>query len=436
MLDLGTRDALVQRARISEREASALFWVTVVISCVLAVIVAACGSVIGRFYGEPRLAAIVLVSSFTFVGSAIAAQHYALLRRAMKFDELGAIEVVAHIVGAAGAVLLAFNGFGYWALVFRPVLAQACVTIGVWARTWWVPSGPSFTPAVKEMLGFGIRITGYRITDFSTKSFDRVALGYRTGAAGLGYYQNALLVYENLLDVLVFNLHAVGVASLSKLRNDRPELRRLWKKALSTLAFYTMPAFGLLAVTSQDLLAVVLGKKWFPAGVLLSVIALRGIPHSIERTAGWLHVAAGRTDRWMKWGLFSAAAHVAALMAGLPFGAMGVAGAYALCMFLLFIPSISYAGRPLGIGAWDVWDAVGRQLGGAMIAVAVGFSLRYAILADARWTVRIVLVAGAYCAVYGILVVGLLRVRTPVVAALSLAGDRLPSRFLNRAAAL
>jgi hypothetical protein len=50
--------------------------------------------------------------------------------------------------------------------------------------------------------------------------------------------------------------------------------------------------------------------------------------------------------------------------------------------------------------------------------------------------VRIVLVAGAYCAVYGILVVGLLRVRTPVVAALSLAGDRLPSRFLNRAAAL
>jgi polysaccharide transporter, PST family len=45
-----------------------------------------------------------------------------------------------------------------------------------------------------------------------------------------------------------------------------------------------------------------LGAKWSSAGALLSILALWGIPQTVERSSGWLHVAAGRTDRWMCWG--------------------------------------------------------------------------------------------------------------------------------------
>jgi PST family polysaccharide transporter len=105
-----------------------------------------------------------------------------------------------------------------------------------------------------------------------------------------------MFIYDNLLDVLVFPLHQVAIASLSKLQGDLVALRRSWAKALSTVAFYAMPAFGLLSVTSRDLVVTLLGPKWANAGVILSILALRGIPHSVERTLGWLHVAAGRTD--------------------------------------------------------------------------------------------------------------------------------------------
>ncbi len=126
----------------------------------------------------------------------------------------------------------------------------------------------------------------------------------------LGYYQNAMFIYENLLALLVTPVHGVAVTSLSKAQNDLDELRRLWRKALSTLGFYAMPAFGILAVTGQDLVIVLFGSKWAQAGVLISILALRGIPHAVERTLGWLHVAAGRTDRWMRWGLVAMCAQV------------------------------------------------------------------------------------------------------------------------------
>jgi PST family polysaccharide transporter len=208
------------------------------------------------------------------------------------------------------------------------------------------------------MLRLGLNITGFALLDFVGRSSDRVALGYRSGAAALGHYQNAMFVYDNALDLLVSPLHAVSVATLSKVRDDLNELRRLWRKALLTVDFYAMPAFGILAVTGEDLIVLLLGAKWTQAGYLLAILALRGIAQSTERTLGWLHVTAGRTDRWRRWGVFATIAQLVALFAGLPFGPVGVAVAFVIYAFATFVPAIAYAGRPLGIGVRDVLSVV------------------------------------------------------------------------------
>jgi PST family polysaccharide transporter len=269
------------------------------------------------------------------------------------------------------------------------------------------------------------------MTDFAGRSGDRIAIGHRIGASGLGHYQNALSIYDNLLDVLVFPLHGVAVASLSKLRLQLDELRESWAKALSAVAFYAMPAFGLLAVISEDAIVLLLGAKWSSAGPLLTVLALRGMPHSIERTIGWLHVTAGRTDRWMRWGIFATVAQFAALFCGLPYGAMGVAWAYVAIMFLLFVPAVAYAGSPLGIGAGDVIVTVWRPLAGCLAAVGLGFVLRATLFANTHGFARILLLILAYVPAYVAIVVGVLGARGPVRTTQALVRGYLPPRFAH-----
>jgi polysaccharide transporter, PST family len=426
LVDLGTRDAVVQRPSITPREVSTLFWITVGVGLGLALVVGACGPVVARFYRESRLITIVLISSLTFVATALMCQHHALMRRAMMFKQLAIIDVGANVLSAGLAICLALQGSGYWALVIRPVATFSFTAVGVWCACRWLPGWPALTAGVRDMLKFGLHIAGFSMTDFLGRNCDRVAIGHSLGAIILGYYQNALFVYDNLLDVLVFPLHSVAVASLSKLRHDPGELKKSWGKALSTVAFYAMPAFGLLAVTGRDLIVLLLGSKWAAAGVLLSVLAFRGIPHSVERTLGWLHVAAGRTDRWMRWGVFATCVQLVALFVGLPFGQMGVVMAYAVCMYVLFIPAIAYAGRPLGIGAADVVRVVGRQLLGAIAAAGIGFFVWHMLPGDVLKAVRILLVALAYTATYVALVVGMLRVRTPLAVILSLGQGFMP----------
>ena len=186
LVDLGTRDAVVQRSRISEGEVSALFWLTMVVGGGCALVVAACSPLIARFYGEPRLTSIALVSALIFVTSALACQHSALLRRAMKFRELGSIEVIANLISAAGAIAMALYGYHYWALVLRPLAMSLLLAIGVWLRCRWLPGKPAVTPAVKEMLKFGVHICGFSVSDFAGRSSDRIAIGYSSGAHALG----------------------------------------------------------------------------------------------------------------------------------------------------------------------------------------------------------------------------------------------------------
>ena len=177
---------------------------------------------------------------------------------------------------------------------------------------------------------------------------DRIALGLFYPTKLVGYYQNATTLYESSIVTTIAQLHTVGSAALSKLQSNPAALRKKYEVALSSLAFFFMPAAAILSVTAEDLVVILLGEKWRPAGFLLGIIALRGIFQIVEGSQGWLHLSTGRADRWRNWGIVAAAVQVLAVLAGLPFGATGVAVAVVMTSLVLAIPSISYAGRPVG----------------------------------------------------------------------------------------
>ncbi len=414
LIDLGTSEASTQKTHISQADISALFWLNIAIALVLTVLLAGGSSAVAVFFGEPSLTGIALVLSGTFILTALSTQHYALMRRAMQFRHIAMMDISANLSGSAVSVAMALTGWGYWSLVAKPVVTAALTVVFVWMSCHWVPGRPRFSSDVKELVGFGLGVTGFAMTDYLAKSADRIAIGYFLGAGPLGYFQNAFMIYSNVLSILTEPLHNIAASSLSKLRNDVDELKRSWAMALSSLSFFSVPAFAVLAVTGQDFVVLLLGQKWAPAGPLLCIFAVRGIAHSVERTMGWIHVAAGRADRWMWWGAFSAVFQLLALAAGLPFGVTGVAIAYTIAMFALFVPALVYAGRPVGIGAKDVLQAVGPQTIAGLVAVAAGFVVQLEFLGELSQFMRVVVSSMVCVAAYFAVAVGIFRVTDPL----------------------
>ena len=422
-VDLGTRDAVAQRHSITESEVSALFWITLGTGLALTTITAVSAPLIARFYGEPRLGPVTMALSATFLLPALYFQQQALMRRALMFRTIALIDVGANLLATAIAIVLAYRGYGYWALVWKLVLSALFSAVAVWICCGWWPKRPAFTAGVKDLLKFGLNVTGFIIMDGVTRSADRVALGYTAGPQQLGYYQNALIVYDNALQICS-SLHNVATATLTKLRGDRAALKRAWETALSSLVFFAAPACATLAVVGQDLVVLLLGTKWAAAGVVLSVLALRGPANVVERTLGWLHVIAERPDRWRHWGVVNCVVTIVALLCGLPFGAIGVAAAYVASTYLLFIPGIAYAGKPLGIGAADAWRTVGPQVITALGAAAIGFLVGHTILLHMAPLPRLVILGILCCAVYLVTMTLGFRMTKPLTVAASLVRTR------------
>jgi PST family polysaccharide transporter len=423
LVDLGTTDASTQKPRITDGEISALFWLNMTIGGTLTVLFAAGSGLIGAFYGEPALTGIALMSSLTFIMTAVPLQHCALMRRAMEFKRIAIIDLSSNATSSIVSVVLAFLGWGYWALVAKPIIQLSLSALGAWISCPWVPGRPRFSSEVKELVSFGLGVTGFSVMDTFSRSADRIGLGYFNGPGSLGFFQNAFLLYDNLLNMVAGPMHSVGTSSLSKLRGNVPELKRSWSAALSSMTFFCAPTFALLAITGQDLVIILLGQKWAPAGPLLCIFGIRGIANSVERTVGWLHVAAGRSDRWMRWGVFSAACHLVALTAGLPFGAMGVAIAYTLTTFCLFVPALVYSGRPMGVGVGDVLSATAPQMASAVITVALGLTIRRLFLLESSELARLILSIPVCVMTYLAIVLGVFRLTAPLRLASSLLRD-------------
>src|SRR5262249_34343707 len=211
LIDFGLGDATAQRAKITQSHVSSLFWLSSGIGLAIAAVVAASSPLIAWIYREPRLETIALYSAITFVLFGASNQHLALLRRTMQFGTIAKIQISSTLVGTVVAIFLAAWGYGYWALVLRPIVSSFCIAIGAWLACRWRPGFPLFDNEVKSMVRFGLHVVGFSVTYTLARAADRIGLGLFYRPEEVGYYQNAITLYENSIFSMLAQLHTLAV---------------------------------------------------------------------------------------------------------------------------------------------------------------------------------------------------------------------------------
>ena len=138
------------------------------------------------------------------------------------------------------------------------------------------------------------------------------------------------------------------------------------------------------------------------AGSLLAIIALRGIFQVIESSQGWVHLPSGEPTAGKSGASLRSVSKSLRSLQVCPCPE-GVAAASVIATSLFAVPSISYAGHPIGIRAALVMRAY-PQLVGAISILAAGWCLQMAIPTGCSSFVRILL-SGAFCTCFYLAIV-------------------------------
>ena len=300
--DLGLSDATIQNKDITHEKVSTLFWINTAVGILIMCIVAASSPLIARFYKDQRLLGITLVISCCFFFSGLAVQHQALLYRQMRFRQLALINVLSIALSIPVGVILAWRGYGCWALVWKEIAACAFFAAGMWLKSGWVPSMPRRLFGVSNLLRFGRDVTGFNIINYFSRSVDRILIGRYWGAVATGLYDRASQLMIMPMNQIRFPMTRVGMSGLSALQADSEKYRQYFIKLISVLCFVYMPIVVYLGIFSETVIRLVLGDRWIGAADIFKILAAAAYIQPVASTCDLVLISHGQTKKYFYWG--------------------------------------------------------------------------------------------------------------------------------------
>jgi O-antigen/teichoic acid export membrane protein len=364
----GFTEAIQQRERINSRLVSNLFWINLCVSSLLAAGFAASGSLLARFYGDPKVAHVAIAISPTIVLGGLAVQHLALLKRALRFSTVSFNDLLSRVVSLLVGIALAWVGLGYWALVAAALAAPLTVAVGAWTQCRWIPEFPRREPGTGAMVRYAFNVYGRFSFNYFARNTDNLLVGWRFGSSTLGFYKKAYDLFLFPACQLSAPLTSVAVSTLSRLDSNSNQYKRYFLRALAVMAFVGMGISADLTLIGRDVIRLLLGPAWATAGRIFVFFGPGVGIMLIYNTHGWLHLSIGTAHRWFRWVVVEFAVTACLFLLGLHWGPEGIAAAWTLSFWILTIPAFWYAGRPIGFGVAPVIAEVWKYILAASVS--------------------------------------------------------------------
>lgn len=272
--DAGLSMATIQREEISHEQVSFLFWINVGTGLFLGLFLAFLAPAIGWFYGQPRLVPVTLALSLTFPLNALIIQHQALLKRQMEFGKLVFIQLSSAVISLAVAIIGAFLGWSYWALVASQIALPTVNAVMVWVMAPWLPGPFIRTAGTLPMLKFGGQLAVHSFLMKLMDIFPEVVIGRFFSVTALGYYTRAKALLLSPIQQATEPFLSVSTPAMSRLTNEPDKYRQYFYTHWRLLRCLMTPVFCFGVVMHDWIIDIALGTQWEPVKPLFLIITL------------------------------------------------------------------------------------------------------------------------------------------------------------------
>jgi len=327
---MGARGIIIQRKELPPDLVNSLFVLNLAFGFIMALGLLLGASALAMLYKTNQVAPVIRVLGLAFIITSFGTVPGSLLARNMRFDLIARVRFIEVAVYGGVAIILAYSGWGVWALVAASLISSIVSTVRLWMVSHWRPGWTFNWAEVKKITGYSLNLTGSSIVEYATRNVDRFIIGRWLGSALLGHYSIANRFCLLPLDTVAPVLMRVLFPALSRLQDDVARLQKIFLRACGGIAFITLPLMTGLCILAGPFVLGVLGPKWKPVIPLLMLLSPIGIFRSVSAPANGILLAMGRSDQLFRVMLITGIAVTGSIFCGLKWGIIGVASAYAI----------------------------------------------------------------------------------------------------------
>ncbi len=322
--DMGLGTALVREKKLSPAQLSSLFWFTNLVGLACFAFGVATAPLVAHLFRQPSLTGILSLISLNFVLTSLYQIPWSILTKSIDFKGRSIAEAVGNVLSGFTTVVLAYHGYGVWALAWGPLIRSISITILVFSLAGWRPQLAFNWADTKAMVGFGVTMTGGRLAYYLYSSSPAFVIGKVLGESALGFYTLAYRLSVDVGDRLLNVLVQVSLPVYSKMQDDTRRLKTSFLQTIEIASGVVFPIYAGLFVVGKDVIPLLLGEKWTPVAQPFRFLTAAGIFWTLHAMVGPLLLARNRPMIGFRFNLVCLAVLPVSFYIGLQYGLFGV----------------------------------------------------------------------------------------------------------------
>lgn len=324
-VDSGLGTALIQKKEADDLDFSSVFFFNFAVCLILYIGMFIAAPFIAEFYNDSSLTSVVRVISLTIVISGVKGIQQAYVSRNMMFKRFFFSTIGGTIFSAVFGIVLAYQGFGVWALVAQQLSNTAIDTLILWLTVKWRPKLMFSLNRLKTLLVFGWKLLVSALLDTCYNNLRNLIIGKMYSSADLAYYNQGDKFPKVIVTNINTSIDSVLLPTMSSAQDDRERVKNMTRRAIKTSTYVMAPLMMGLAFCSVPIVHLVLTDKWLPCVPFLRIFCVTYMFYPIHTANLNAINAMGRSDWFLRLEVIKKIVGMAILLSTMWFGVMAMA---------------------------------------------------------------------------------------------------------------
>ena len=299
-VDSGLGNALIQKKDADDIDFSTVFFFNITVCCILYLGMFCIAPLIASFYKMPELTPVVRVLSLVLIISGVKNVQQAYVSRHMLFKRFFFATLGGTIGAAVLGIIMAWKGFGVWALVAQNLFNMLMDTIILWVTVKWRPKRAFSFDRLKVLFSYGWKLLISSLIDTVYRDIRSLVIGKIYTADDLAFYNRGQQFPNLIVSNINTSIDSVLLPTMSAEQDNRERVRLMTRRAIKTSTYLIMPLMVGLAVCAQPIVSLVLTDKWLPCVFFLRIFCVTYAFHPIHTANLNAIKAMGRSDLFLK----------------------------------------------------------------------------------------------------------------------------------------
>ena len=324
-IDSGFGNALIQKKDADDLDFSTVFYFNITVCTLLYLGMFFAAPWIARFYKNLALTPVIRVLSLTLIISGVKNVQQAYVSRTMQFKRFFFATLGGTIGAAVIGIVMAYHGFGVWALVAQQIFNATVDTIILWITVKWRPRWMFSFERLKGLFSYGWKLLVSSLLDTVYNDLRQLIIGKMYTTSDLAQYNRGKQFPNLIVTNVNSSINSVLLPTMSRAQDDPARVKAMTRRAMKTSTYVMAPLMMGLAFIGEPIVDLILTEKWLPCVPFLRIFCITYMFYPVNTTNLNAIKAMGRSDLFLKLETIKKVIGLIVLLGTMWFGVMAMA---------------------------------------------------------------------------------------------------------------